>query len=130
MSQRGTQVLFRFRLKSDNDNVTGWGWSIDNLFIQQQPTGVEPASTIEAFSIFPNPTDGKSTVRYNLRQQSAVVIEVMDATGKIAIQESIGAQDVGTHEHQINLDGKSEGVFVVRVKAGNEIKTSKMVLKK
>ncbi|MCA4898102.1 MAG: T9SS type A sorting domain-containing protein [Bacteroidota bacterium] len=123
-------LLFRFRLKSDNDNVTGWGWSIDNLFIQQQPTGVEPASTIEAFSIFPNPTDGKSTVRYNLRQQSAVVIEVMDATGKIAIQESIGAQDVGTHEHQINLDGKSEGVFVVRVKAGNEIKTSKMVLKK
>ncbi|MBS1555935.1 MAG: T9SS type A sorting domain-containing protein [Bacteroidetes bacterium] len=123
-------LLFRFRLKSDNDNVTGWGWSIDNLFIQQQPTGIEPASTIEAFSIFPNPTDGKATIRYNLRQQSAVMIEVMDATGKIAIQESIGAQDVGTHEHQINLDGKSEGVFVVRVKAGNEIKTSKMVLKK
>ncbi|MFM8744431.1 MAG: T9SS type A sorting domain-containing protein, partial [Cytophagales bacterium] len=102
----------------------------DNLFIQQPPTGIEPTSAFEAFSIFPNPTDGKATIRYNLRQPSAVMIEVMDAAGKIAIQESIGAQDVGTHEHQINLDGKSEGVFVVRVKAGNEIKTSKMVLKK
>src|SRR6185295_5809389 len=36
----GDTLLVRFRLFSNNDNTTAWGWSIDNLYIQQAPTEI------------------------------------------------------------------------------------------
>ncbi|MFM8911374.1 MAG: T9SS type A sorting domain-containing protein, partial [Flammeovirgaceae bacterium] len=123
-------LLFRFRLKSDNDNITGWGWSIDNLFIQQPPTGVELNSAIGSLSIFPNPVQSKTTIRYMLTKPSAVAIELFDAAGRPSIQENFGQQNEGNHERELDLTGRDEGVYVLRMKTDYGTQSMKVILRK
>ena len=52
--EAGDTVIFRFRLASDKA-VTGWGWAIDNLSIQEMTTSADDIFAKEDVSIYPNP---------------------------------------------------------------------------
>jgi hypothetical protein len=122
-------LLFRFRIKADNDATTGWGWSIDNLFIQQSPTGIEPASVISELFVYPNPTTSKATVSYFLRQPSEVRILINDETGRAFSTENLGLQNGGQHVHEINLESDKKGLYLIRLKIGQHEKVLKLMVK-
>ena len=52
--EAGDTVIFRFRLASDKA-VTGWGWAIDNLSIQEVTTAVDESLASSDVTIYPNP---------------------------------------------------------------------------
>lgn len=122
-------LLFRFRLKADADQITGWGWSIDNLFIQQPPTGVELAEPIRDLTIFPNPTGGKSKIQFTLIEDTQITIETLDAKGN-----SIGSQlfeklPAGNYEQNIDLTEQANGLYYVRMKSNKKSTTVKLIKK-
>jgi len=121
-------LLFRFRIKADNDATTGWGWSIDNLFIQQAPTGIEPSSVISELSVYPNPTTSKATVSYFLKQPSEVRILINDETGRTFSTENLGVQNGGQHVHEINLESDKKGLYLIRLKIGQQEKVLKLLV--
>jgi hypothetical protein len=110
-------LLFRFRLFSDA-NITGWGWAIDDLYIQQVPTGVEDPS-VSGLTAYPNPTSGDVTVRYRLETAARVKVEVLSPTGQSQMAVDAGELGAGSHETRLSLRG-SAGVYVVRVSAGEK----------
>jgi hypothetical protein len=120
-------LLFRFRLKSDNDATTGWGWSIDNLFIQQAPTGIEPSPVVVEFGAYPNPTASKSTVQYNLLNESSVAIETIDASGKIVAAIDFGKQNAGTHSYELDFENSPKGLYLVKLRINRTEKTVKII---
>lgn len=122
-------LLFRFRIKADNDATTGWGWSIDNLFIQQAPTGIEPSSVFSELSVYPNPTTSKATISYFLNQPSEVRILVNDETGRNFLDENLGVQNEGQHGHEINLESDKKGLCLIRLKIGEQEKVLKLLAK-
>ncbi len=123
-------LLFRFRLRADNDNVTGWGWSIDNLFIQQAPTGIELHNAIESLTVYPNPVQSKATIRYTLAVPSAATIELFDAAGRVNFTENLAQQREGAYERELDLTGKEEGAYILRMKSTNGTKSVKIILRK
>jgi hypothetical protein len=123
-------LLFRFRLKSNADVTTGWGWSIDNLFIQQVPTGIEKESIIEEFSVYPNPATDKVKVRFYLKENSITLMEMMDATGKLVSSNSLGQRSAGVHETELNFENESSGIYFVKLKVRGTEKTMKVIIKK
>jgi hypothetical protein len=120
-------LLFRFRLKSDNDNVTGWGWSIDNLFIQQQPTGIEPSSVVREWAVYPNPTSGKSTLQYQLLVTSSVMVETIDASGKTVASMNLGNQNVGVHTQELDFENSPKGLYLIKLRINKTEKTIKII---
>ncbi len=121
-------LLFRFRLKANEDNTTSWGWSVDNIFIQQQPTGIEP-TIIKDFSVYPNPTTGKFTVKYILTEKSPVTLQIADALGKTIYAASQPNSQIGEHETELDLSGQSGGVYFVQLKGIGGTKTIKLLIK-
>ncbi|MBI3220982.1 MAG: T9SS type A sorting domain-containing protein [Bacteroidetes bacterium] len=123
-------LLFRFRLKSNADNTNGWGWSIDNLFIQQIPTGIEDAAIISDALVFPNPTNGKATVQYTLLAKSPVALTMMDASGKAI--HSFGQRELEKGEHQYELDfsGQENGLYIIQLKTNRGDKTLKVLVRR
>jgi hypothetical protein len=122
-------LLFRFRLKADTDQITGWGWSIDNLFIQQPPTGVELSEPVRDLTIFPNPTGGKSKIQFTLIEDTQITIETLDAKGN-----SIGSQlseklPAGNHEQNIDLTEQANGLYYIRMKSNKKSTTVKLIKK-
>ncbi len=123
-------LLFRFRLKADADATTGWGWSIDNLFIQQTPTGIEPTSIVDDFSCYPNPTTGKVTIQYALKESSNVDIYVTGANGKSLFNQALGLTPSGAHEADIDLGQQGTGVYLIKLRTSNGEKIGKVIVKK
>jgi photosystem II stability/assembly factor-like uncharacterized protein len=122
-------LLFRFRLKADTDQTTGWGWSIDNLFIQQAPTGVELSEPLRDLTVFPNPTSGKAKIQFTLLEDTQLTIETLDAKGN-----SIGSQlseklPAGNHEQNIDLTEQATGLYYVRMKSNKKSTTVKLIKK-
>ena len=110
----GDTLLFRFRLFSDAAGV-GWGWAIDDLYIQQVPTSVEPTKKLITLSAYPNPTRGAVTLSYALLEKSPVEISVIDLAGKIISTKSLSIREVGSYEEQLLLPA-SAGMYLLQVK--------------
>jgi photosystem II stability/assembly factor-like uncharacterized protein len=123
-------LLFRFRLRSDADAITGWGWSIDNLFIQQEPTGIEPESFVAKFEAYPNPSSGRLNIHFTLREGCVVTIEGLDVKGSSVFQSQGEMLPMGDHEKEIDLTDQSNGVYFVKLKTTQGSKTSKVLLKR
>jgi hypothetical protein len=127
--QAGDTLLVRFRLNSNHDNQVGWGWSIDNIYIQQTPTAVESLAAGD-ISIYPNPSSGKFIVNYSLMQESEVTVNVWDATGRSTSYQNLGIHSEGKNESELNLEGVPDGVYLVRLKTHSGDRVFKVMVRK
>jgi photosystem II stability/assembly factor-like uncharacterized protein len=123
----GDTLLFRFRLYSDNA-IASWGWSVDDLYIQQIPTGVEPIKSLSAWSVYPNPTRGEITLSYTLTQKSSVEVLIFDSTGKVVINKALGQKERGEHTENLNLPSHA-GTYLVQIQTPLSKKVLKVIVK-
>jgi photosystem II stability/assembly factor-like uncharacterized protein len=124
-------ILVRFRLSS-NATGTAWGWSIDDLYIQQTPTGLEnllPGKNDLNFGVYPNPINAKVNGRifYTLYHESKVQLSVSDLNGKIIADTSLGVKQKGAHEEVIPTS-LEPGIYFIRIKTIEGISTKRLLV--
>jgi hypothetical protein len=133
----GDTVLLRFRLFADA-SVTGWGWVIDNLSIQNgSPTNTDGAPQLR-FALgqnYPNPFNPSTQIRYEVPQTSRVSLKVYDQRGRLV--STLVESEEGPGRKSVIWDGRadngsqvSSGVYFYRLAVGNEIAQRKMTLLK
>jgi hypothetical protein len=125
----GDTLLVRFRLYSNNDSHVGWGWSIDDLYIQQTPTEVE-SKVDNAAVVYPNPSNGKFKISYSLNHDAEVSLLVWDMTGRQVYVQSAGTQPAGKNEMELNLESMPDGVYLARLKTNDSEHVLKLMVKK
>lgn len=123
-------LLFRFRIKADADAITGWGWSVDNLYIQQKPTATETPIDISQFEIFPNPSAGKINIQYSLVNTSPTTISIIDLTGRTILSYNLGYVLSGNQTLELNIDNEREGFYLVKIKTDGGEKIKKIIIKR
>jgi len=79
-------------------------------------------------NVFPNPSDGQITVRYQLDQKSDVVFSFYDSYGKEVFKKIISTEDAGIQSELISLEHLSKGIYHVKVNAGEKLSTSRIIL--
>ena len=111
-----------FRLRSEG---------IDTA-IQDAAVAALPA-TSALLPNYPNPFNSRTILRYRLVRASAVELVVYDLLGQRVRTIAKGVQPAG--EYQIPWDGRDEegrlvgsGVYLLRLKAGDEVRAGKSVL--
>lgn len=124
----GDTVLIRFRLSANTDNTVGWGWSIDNVFVQQTPLATEPEAN--EIVVYPNPSAGKFTISYSLSKESEVTVNVWDVSGKNVASQSFGIQREGKNQSELSLASAPDGLYLVRIKTIDGEKVLKVVVRK
>ena len=79
--------------------------------------------------VYPNPLVSKATFEYELFNSSSVKLTIHDVSGKL-INELINAyQQAGTHQVEWNVtDSLETGLYFVKLKIGNETKSSRIIL--
>ncbi len=125
----GDVLLFRFRLSS-NTAGTGWGWSIDDLYIQQTPTGLEDApaaSNLVGLTIYPNPTKSISKVSFHLNEESPVTLSITNLSGKAVQSTYLGVKPKGDYEETLPAD-LSSGIYFIRIKTNQGVSVGKLLV--
>ncbi|WP_347839612.1 T9SS type A sorting domain-containing protein [uncultured Draconibacterium sp.] len=117
----GDTVIFRFRLASDKA-ITGWGWAIDNLSIQEVTTAVDESLTAEDVTIYPNPF--KSSIFIDgFQSDVAADVEVIitDLYGKTVHRETL-YDAAYSSRIQIDLPHVAPGVYMASI-SDNQLNT-------
>ncbi len=79
---------------------------------------------------YPNPFNPVTTIRYALPEEAEVQLEVYNTLGEQVTTLVSGRQSAG--EHEVDFDGSdlSSGVFIYRLRSGDQVITRKMLLVK
>ena len=122
----------------DEDSLTGpvlFEPFLDDLNVgvdQSILPGTGPG-IIEQLEVFPNPSQHHVTIRFLLRSQQAVHLNIIDPSGRIALSMIAGREYVAG-EHQVVWNGttgggdKVPGTYLVVLKAGKEVNVQKILL--
>ncbi|MDX2063760.1 MAG: T9SS type A sorting domain-containing protein, partial [Bacteroidia bacterium] len=78
-------------------------------------------------SVFPNPATTQARVRGTLKRPSAVSFQISDLSGRTRIQRSLG--QVAAFDETVILTSLSAGSYLLTVRAGEEVKTTRLVVR-
>ena len=128
----GDTVLFRFRMKTDAQNI-GWGWVIDNINIQDTEfvTGVDKEALEERleFRIIPNPVSREAVFSFRLAESGQVSYQVLNSLGAVVDKRDLGFKTKG--EQLLNWENKSinQGLYLVRLITESGVVTERMIVR-
>jgi len=113
-SNTGQPMLVRFRLYSDQ-LTHGWGWTIDNLFIQENAPAILANEEKTGIALYPNPSTDHIDIQMTLSEAQKVQLEIFSLNGGKVYNEYVTA--AGTDfNHQIRVAGLPSGNYVLQVK--------------
>jgi len=94
---------------------------------------IRPPSSFAITRISPNPLVTGSTITYTLPQRAVVSLKIYDVVGRLIADLSPGSLSAGEHRavwNGLQLTGEraKAGVYMIRMRAGDEAITSRVVL--
>ncbi|MBS1556231.1 MAG: T9SS type A sorting domain-containing protein [Bacteroidetes bacterium] len=123
----GDNILVRFRLFADAVN-NGWGWAIDNLFIQSPITEVEKNIVEKTMSVYPNPA-ATETIFVSLETLTNDMVDMQVYALSGAEQVRVAAQPIDQKiEKEFNIAGWNPGLYFLKANVGGSIVTRKFVV--
>jgi hypothetical protein len=125
----GDLLLFRVRMIS-NETQNAWGWAVSFIGIQEAPLASEKDPLAVKFSMFPNPTSGTVNISYDLATPSNVSIKATDISGRVMLAKDLGLKEAGKHTEVVQMESYAEGTYLLTLKAGANVKTQKIVVRK
>ena len=91
-----------------------------------RPHGV--ARRTELYPSYPNPFNGRTTVRFALAAAADVDLRVFDVTGREAMRVLRGRWNAGEQTVNVNAGGLASGVYVLVLRAGEKTLSQKLLL--
>jgi len=79
---------------------------------------------------YPNPFNPSTIIQYHLKVDNFVELKVLDILGKEIATLVSEHQQKGQHNIKFTADGLAAGIYFYKIKAGDFVKTKKMVLVK
>jgi hypothetical protein len=100
------------------------------LHLSDYGVGLEDlaGSKENALHIFPVPMADQGRVRFTLEQAAPVHLQVLDLSGRVALERGLGTLGAGIHEQVLDVGRLAPGSYVVRVVAGREQLVQRLVV--
>jgi hypothetical protein len=83
---------------------------------------------ISGYSVQPNPAVQSVGVAFELTENTHVVYRLIEATGRVALSGTFGEVPVGAFQESILLTDINPGVYYLQITAGQNSKTTKLVV--
>jgi hypothetical protein len=84
----------------------------------------------EIYPNFPNPFNPTTQLKFGLPEPAEVKILVFNMLGQNVYSWNSGSLSAGYHEHGLNAQGWSSGIYIYQIQMGNKRLTGKMSLVK
>ncbi len=88
----------------------------------------QPPLRFELYQNYPNPFNQSTLIRYQLSEESQVVLSIYDLLGHRLETLVTGRQPAGSHDVQWNASGFASGVYIYRLESKHFSQAKKLVL--
>lgn len=106
---------------------------IDSIFIKADKTinNIEIINTSKELSIFPNPSSGEFTIKYQVKKRANVLLEVDDIKGVfIKTLVDIFNQYDGNYQIPVSLNELPNGIYLISLIMDDKKSVERVVIKK
>lgn len=115
-----------------SDNVTSTEGhivdaAIDVFSVKEGSTASEDILEVNKFNISPNPSSGILNLAFETSEAINLDLRIVNILGQEVFGENLGRVS-GNMASEIDLKAFSKGVYLVQLRAGNKVKTKKIVL--
>ena len=100
--------------------------AIDNALASTASVSENHNLILGISSVFPNPVVNYTNISYNLNKSSNVTIDVFNLLGEKVTGVSLGIQSSGKQEYRLSLESFKEGIYFIRLNAGESMQTVKI----
>jgi hypothetical protein len=69
-------------------------------------------------TLYPNPTDGKTTLQFESKADVKYSLQLLDVTGRIILSEDISAVE-GSNMHELDLTALAKGMYLIRLESSD-----------
>ncbi len=76
--------------------------------------------TYALYQNFPNPFNPSTTIRFDLKQQSSVVLDIYNVLGQKVMERNYGQMKIGSYEKSINMEQFSSGVYFYMIRVAGQ----------
>lgn len=97
-----------------------------NVYVNE-PSNIEISDIYYYFSIFPNPAVNEVTINYKTDKIEKSVVDVFDVSGRIVLNKQFDYIPVGSHNYNIDISSIEKGVYLCRIKVGDNTETKKII---
>lgn len=99
-------------------------------FILSVDTGREPTAeeAVTLARVAPNPVRDAATLSWRLEHSETVLLEVVDLLGRVVQTVHDGRAQAGVHTARVNAQDLASGVYVVRLRAGDETRIQRLTV--
>ena len=100
-------------------------------FVQREVESIvenNTSATALEMSIYPNPVVSEATINFNVEATSTVSYQIYDLSGRMVQNATLGNYGQGSHSVNFNVDGLSNGTYIVKVQAGTVTNTAKILV--
>jgi|ERR1035437_599702 hypothetical protein len=120
-----TTYDWRIQTNCNSSGTINSGWSAIQTFttLAQRIDGNGGLT----FNIYPNPTDAVVTISFTTMDEGAYSIRLVDMLGRV-VKSEIGNAGLGDNSFILNLDGISNGVYMVILQKGDNISKGKLIV--
>ena len=86
------------------------------------------SANIGALTIYPNPASDFISIKFDLENNTPIQINIFDLSGKMIQQSYETGLNRGSQIIHLNTQTLTRGTYIVKVVAGNEISTAKLII--
>ena len=100
-------------------------------FVQKEGESIvenTTSATALEMSIYPNPVVSEATIKFNVEATATVSYQIYDLSGRMVQNATLGNYGQGSHSVNFNVDGLSNGTYIVKVQAGTITNTAKILV--
>ena len=91
--------------------------------------GTADVEVINELSVYPNPSNGSYTIKLNLQASETISIIAMNSLGQTVFATERNGH-TGTNEYRIDMTAQPNGLYFLSLRAGNQVKNSKLYIQK
>jgi membrane-associated protease RseP (regulator of RpoE activity) len=82
---------------------------------------------IEQLNVFPNPTQGRFNIRFELPNSGETIIQVYDASGRVVYENNLG-DFTGSFQDQIDITNNARGLYFIAIQQNGQSISRKVIL--
>ena len=127
----GGTAYYQVRAIDPEGDISRWSQAEEVVVIPAGISGREQLPLkFEVTSVYPNPFNSSVLVNFTIENRAETVIELFNVLGQKVFAKDLGNLTPGEHSVQIDGEGFSGGIYLMRLSSGNNRAVMKLGLLK
>jgi hypothetical protein len=111
------------------DGSYGYEAESAGMSVTSVNVGVEEQTLSDVTRVFPNPFVDQTNLQFTTAEAAEASLVVYNLVGEQVINDNLGTLPAGEHNHVLDFNGVTAGIYLVTLNAGGQTTTMRVTLK-